>query len=391
MPPIARRASCHGAAASSRSRTAATIAAPSARSGRRAGQAGRCRSKRSATRSRAKSTAARRRSCSPASTSPTMPAAWARSASACSPPSRASAPAPVVARQHRDRRRSVRADRRRAAADAALPSVASGGRRHDPEAHEAPPQPRRRGSHGRAHQGGSAGATIGADLIAGFPTETEDMALNTPEIDRRLRHRRGAHLPLLAAARHARRAHAAAAARAGQGPRRAPAGSRGATPRGAGSTASSARRQPVLIEGDGKGHSDNFAPVAHRRRDPRRHRPGPHHRPRRRPSDRPSGHELARPPARRLRQDRREGRRQSHRPHQPRRARHRHARRHRGSADRLRSRPRGIAPHPRGDRRQQVRAARRARPSHDPCRGDREDPRAGRQAAGNQGLSRART
>ena len=35
----------------------------------------------------------------------------------------------------------------------------------------------------------------------------------------------------------------------------------------------------------------------------------------------------------------------------------------------------------------EVRAARRARPSHDPRRGDREDPRAGRQAAGNLGLS----
>ena len=44
-------------------------------------------------------------------------------------------------------------------------------------------------------------ATIGADLIAGFPTETEEMALNSSETARRLRHRRRAHLPLLAAAR----------------------------------------------------------------------------------------------------------------------------------------------------------------------------------------------
>ena len=91
--------------ASSRSRPAATIAAPSAPSGRRAGRAVRCRSRRSATRSRARSTAARRRSCSPASTSPTtMKAAWAHCASACSPPSPAEAAPPVVARQHRDRR-----------------------------------------------------------------------------------------------------------------------------------------------------------------------------------------------------------------------------------------------------------------------------------------------
>ena len=68
---------------------------------------------------------------------------------------RLAAPAPVVARQHRDRRRPVRADRRRAAADAALPSVAAGRRRHDPEADEAPPQPRRCGAHRRADQGRS--------------------------------------------------------------------------------------------------------------------------------------------------------------------------------------------------------------------------------------------
>ena len=44
-------------------------------------------------------------------------------------------------------------------------------------------------------------------------------------------------------------------------------------------------------------------------------------------------------------------RRQSHRPDQHGRARHRDARRHRGSADRVGPRPRGVAPHPRGDRR----------------------------------------
>ena len=43
---------------------------------------------------------------------------------------------------------------------------------------------------------------------------------------------------------------------------RAAARSRGAAAGAAGSTASSARRQPVLIENDGKGHTDNFAPVA---------------------------------------------------------------------------------------------------------------------------------
>ena len=60
-----RRAPGTRSKASSRSRPAATIAAPSARSGRRADRADRCLSKRSATRSRARSTAAPGRSSSP--------------------------------------------------------------------------------------------------------------------------------------------------------------------------------------------------------------------------------------------------------------------------------------------------------------------------------------
>ena len=49
---------------------------------------------------------------------------------------------------------------------------------------------------------------IGADLIAGFPTETDEMAENSAAPRRRMRHRHGPHLPLLAKAWHARRAHA---------------------------------------------------------------------------------------------------------------------------------------------------------------------------------------
>ena len=52
------------------------------------------------------------------------------------------------------------------------------------------------------------------------------------------------------------------AARDREGARRAAAGCRRAATRRAGSTASSAATQPVLVEGDGKGHTDNFAPVA---------------------------------------------------------------------------------------------------------------------------------
>jgi len=104
-------------------------------------------------------------------------------------------------------------------------------------------------------------ATIGADLIAGFPTETEEMAINSlkllevcdiiaahifpfsprpdtpaarmPEVERELVKARAARLRETAARRRARWLD-----------------------RLVGST------QPALIEGDGTGHTDNFAPVA---------------------------------------------------------------------------------------------------------------------------------
>ena len=70
-------------------------------------------------------------------------------------------------------------------------------------------------------------ATIGADLIAGFPTETEEMALNSLRLLDDCHVVAAPRLPLLAASRHARRAHAAGRARTGQGARRPPARSRG--------------------------------------------------------------------------------------------------------------------------------------------------------------------
>ena len=104
-------------------------------------------------------------------------------------------------------------------------------------------------------------ASIGADLIAGFPTETEEMALNTlkllddcdiiaahvfpfsprpntpaarmPQVERELVKARAARLRDAAAERRTRWLD-----------------------RMVGST------QPALIEGDGTGHSNNFAPVA---------------------------------------------------------------------------------------------------------------------------------
>ena len=106
-----------------------------------------------------------------------------------------------------------------------------------------------------------ADATIGADLIAGFPTETEDMALNTfkllddcdivaahifpfsprpntpasrmPQMQREIVKQRAAHLRAAAAERRARWLDSFAGS-----------------------------IQHVLVEGEDKGHTDNFAPVA---------------------------------------------------------------------------------------------------------------------------------
>jgi threonylcarbamoyladenosine tRNA methylthiotransferase MtaB len=104
-------------------------------------------------------------------------------------------------------------------------------------------------------------STIGADLIAGFPTETEEMALNSLKLlddcDIVAPHvfpysprpdTPAARMPQLprdvVKARAARLREAAAARRT----------------RWLASLIGSI--QPVLIEGDGKGHADNFAPVA---------------------------------------------------------------------------------------------------------------------------------
>ena len=104
-------------------------------------------------------------------------------------------------------------------------------------------------------------ATVGADLIAGFPTESEDMALNTlkllDECDIVAAHifpfsprlqtpaARMPQLPRELVKARAARLRAAAATRR-----------QSWLDRMAGTT------HPVLIENNGKGHTDNFAPVA---------------------------------------------------------------------------------------------------------------------------------
>jgi len=106
-----------------------------------------------------------------------------------------------------------------------------------------------------------ADATIGADLIAGFPTETEDMALNTLKLldDCDVI---AAHIfpfsprPSTPAARMPQLAHELVKARAAR-LRSAAAERRARWMRGLVGTI-----HPALIEGPGKGHTDNFAPIA---------------------------------------------------------------------------------------------------------------------------------
>jgi threonylcarbamoyladenosine tRNA methylthiotransferase MtaB len=105
------------------------------------------------------------------------------------------------------------------------------------------------------------GATVGADLIAGFPTETEEMSLNSLKLidDCDIV---AAHVfpfsprPETPAARMPQLAREVVKGRAAR-LREAAAGRRRAWLRSlVGSV------QPVLIENGGKGHADNFAPVA---------------------------------------------------------------------------------------------------------------------------------
>jgi threonylcarbamoyladenosine tRNA methylthiotransferase MtaB len=106
-----------------------------------------------------------------------------------------------------------------------------------------------------------ADATIGADLIAGFPTETEEMALNSLKLlaDCDIV---AAHVfpfsprPNTPAARMPQLPRQVVKARAARLREAAAAGRCRWLESLIGST------QPVLIEGEGNGHTDNFAPVA---------------------------------------------------------------------------------------------------------------------------------
>jgi threonylcarbamoyladenosine tRNA methylthiotransferase MtaB len=104
-------------------------------------------------------------------------------------------------------------------------------------------------------------ATIGADLIAGFPTETEEMALNSLKLLEDC-HIVAAHVfpfsarPTTPAARMPQLARELVKARAVRLRDAAAKRRQQWFDSIVGST------QPMLVEGEGKGHTDNFAPVA---------------------------------------------------------------------------------------------------------------------------------
>ena len=255
-------------AASSRSRTAATTAAPSASS--RSGAAPRARSRptpwsrprrapRRGGRARDRADRRRRHVLRRATAGP----ADARHAGAA-PPGRRARPAPaaaVVARLHRGRPGPDRRDRDRAAPHAAPASVAAVGLGPHPEAHEA-------AARARARPSRSAGScaplrpdiVFGADFIAGFPTETEAMFAGQLALIEAcgLTHLHA--FPYSAAPRHARGAHAAGAGRdrAERAARLRAAGERGPAP-----PSRRPDRAPadVLIERGGKGRAADFTAV----------------------------------------------------------------------------------------------------------------------------------
>ena len=161
---ISSPASPSARAPSSRCRMAATIAAPSASSLMAAGTAARCRPGWSSSGSRRWSARAFSEvvltGVDVTSYGPDLPGAPTLGPAGRAHPApraRPAAAAPLLARLHRDGRAAVRARRRRAALHAAPPYELSGRRRPDPEADEAPPQPRAGGRDGGAAEGGAAG------------------------------------------------------------------------------------------------------------------------------------------------------------------------------------------------------------------------------------------
>ena len=162
----------------------------------------------------------------------------------------------------RGRPAADRGDRRRAAADAAPAPVAAGRRRPDPEADEAPAPARRRH---RLLRGACArrgpDIVFGADIIAGFPTETEAMFENSLRLVEDCGLTWLHVFPFSAARRHAGGADAAGGRR-----RRSASGRRGCARSGAERVAAhlaamQGRQVRLLMERPDLGRTEGFAQV----------------------------------------------------------------------------------------------------------------------------------
>ena len=102
---------------------------------------------------------------------------------------------------------------------------------------------------------------FGGDIIAGFPTESEDAFARSLDLVDECGLDASARVSVLAASRHAGGAHAASCAPGREGARR-DACARRARPRYGGiSTARSASRRQVLTESGNSGHTEHFTPV----------------------------------------------------------------------------------------------------------------------------------
>ena len=172
----------------------------------------------------------------------------------------AQAAAAVVDQFGRGRRRSARRARKRAAADAASASVAAGRRRHDPQAHEAAAFARRRDCVLRHGAAAAAGRGVRRRHHRRLPDRDRGDVRPLARSRRRMRPDAAARVSVLAAARHAGRAHAAGPRRRDQGarPRLREKGEQ-ALRRHLDSEIGARRR--VLAERGGIGRTEQFTPV----------------------------------------------------------------------------------------------------------------------------------
>ena len=193
--------------------------------------------------------------------------AEARPAGEADPQARAGAraAAALVDRFDRGRPRPARRVRQRAAADAAPASVAAGRRRPDPQAHEAAASARRRDRVLRSGAAAAARRRVRRRHHRRLPDRDRGDVRALARSRRRMRADASARLSVLAAPRHAGRAHAAGRARDREGARAA-AARKGAAALRRHLEARSARRAACWPKRGGIGRTEHFTPVRLTRR-----------------------------------------------------------------------------------------------------------------------------